>query len=281
LLLFVHKKKRFPCLSSGTEFACSGCARTRKINLQATTTNGNFPGWEPRGVGLPGATAVAVLLVAAIITLCIWVSTDLGPKPVPQSIQVTQATLTQLPRPAPPPPPKIVPPPKPVPAVIPKPPPVASKIMVATKPPPVVHHVAKPVPHPVLQHAPAPPKPAPVVNHAPPAPAPVSAAPQPAAPPTSGIGPYGNQMYGIIQANQSVPPALAQLGVSGTAVIEIWVAPNGHILSAKVYKSSGNPLVDQTALEHARDAALPPFNSQMPSQPHAFLIPIEIKPLSD
>ena len=66
--------------------------------------------------------------------------------------------------------------------------------------------------------------------------------------------------------------------LSGTAVIEIVVAPNGKVLSARVYKSSGVPIIDSTALEHARDAQLPPFNSAMPNQPHAFLVPIEIQP---
>jgi protein TonB len=238
---------------------------TKESDLHPTTADDYFPTWEPKGFGLPKATLLAVLLVLSIMALCYWVSTDLGPKPLPQSIQVTQATLTQLPKPTPPPPPKVVPPPKPIPAVIPKPPPVASKIVVATKPPPVIHHVYKPVPHPVVNHTPPPPTPAPV-----------SQAPQPPAQPTSGLPIYGNQMYSIIQANQSVPPALAQLGVSGTAVIEITVAPDGHVLSARVVKSSGVPLIDQTALQHAESAQLPPFNDQMPNTPHEFLIPVEI-----
>lgn len=238
----------------------------RDQELQATTVN-DLPDWEPPELGLPQASLVAILLVAAIIALCIWISTDFGPKPLPQTIQVTQATLTQLPPPPTPPPPKVVPPPKPIPAVIPKPPPVPSHINVATKPPPPIHHIYKPVPHPVIRQAP-------------PAPAKVQPTPPPAAPapPTNGVPIYGEQMYTIIQANQNVPPALAQLGVSGTAVIEIEVAPDGRVISASVYKSSGIPLIDQTALQHARSAHLPPFNSEMPNQPHAFLVPIEITP---
>jgi protein TonB len=107
-------------------------------------------------------------------------------------------------------------------------------------------------------------------------------APQPAPaavpPPTSGIGPYGDQIYSIIQANQAVPDVVAQLGLSGTAIVEITVAPSGHILSAKITKSSGVPLIDQTALQHAQAASLPPFNSQMPQAPHNFLVPIDISP---
>lgn len=238
--------------------------------MPATIAEPNFPRWEPRGLSLPSAYALAILLVAAIAGLCLYLAYGLAPKPRPEVIQVTEATLTQLPKPTPPPPPKVVPPPKPIPAVIPKPPPVPSKIVVATKPPPpVVHRVI--VPHPVINHTPPPPKPVPV-----------SPAPQPPAPaPTSGIPIYGQQMYQIIQANQNVPPALAQLGVSGTAVVEIIVNPDGHVIAAKIYKSSGIPIIDQTALQHAEAASLPPFNSQMPDQPHAFLIPIEIQPNPD
>jgi len=235
------------------------------------TADNDFPTWEPREFGFVQALLVSIVLVGAIIGFCFFVSTELGPKPVPESIQVTQATLTQLPKPTPPPPPKVVPPPKPVPAVIPKPAPVASKIVVATKPPPPVHHVFKPVPHPVINHTPPPPTPAPV-----------SQAPQPpAAAPTSGIPIYGQQMYSIISANQNVPPALASLGVSGTAVVRIMVDSSGHVLSAKIVKSSGIPLIDQVALEHAKDAQLPPFNNEMPSAPRPFDIPIEISPQSD
>ncbi len=227
-----------------------------------------------------------------------------------------QVTLAQLPQPAPPapvskplPPPPPVPPqpvappkqvmpppvpPKPLPAVIAKPPPVPSQIPVATQqelppppPPPPVRHVVRPAPHPF--HRPLPvarpaPRsvPAPAAPASPPAaPAAPRAAPSAAAVPTRGIPIYGQRVYEIIQANQNVPAVLSEMGFSGTAVIEIVVAPDGKILSARVYKSSGVPVIDSTALQHARDAQLPPFNSDMPNQPHAFLVPIQIQPAND
>ncbi len=147
-------------------------------------------------------------------------------------------------------------------------------------PPPLPEVVPKQVRHPRISPA-RPPRPAQVSpapkSVAPPAPASVNPAPKPVAP-VSGIPVYGSRVYSIIQANQNVPPVLAQLGLSGTAVIGITVAPDGHVVAARVVKSSGVPLVDQTALEHARDAALPPFNDEMPQQPSTFLIPIEISP---
>jgi protein TonB len=234
--------------------------------LVTTTADGEFRSWEPPELGLGKATLGAVVLVLVILGFCYWAAISLAPKPPIQAIQVTQATLTTLPKPTPPPPPKVIPPPKPIPAVIPKPAPVQSKIVVAVKPPPPIHHVYKPIPHPIINHAPPPPTPRPV-----------SQAPQPpSAPPTSGLPIYGALRHDIIQANQSVPPALAQLGVSGTCLIRITVAPDGSVISASIARSSGIPLIDQTALQHAMQAHLSAFNSQMPNTPQEFLIPVEI-----
>ena len=235
--------------------------------MQATTARAGARDWDPGGLGFPQATGLAVLLVAAIIGILLFSYLQSVPKPVPQAIQVTQAVLTQLPKPTPPPPPKVIPPPKPLPAIIPKPAPVQSKIVVATKPPPPIHHVYKPIPHPIINHTPPPPTPAPVTQ-----------APQPPAPPTSGIPVYGQQIYQILQANQSVPPALAAAGVSGTAYITIVIAPDGHVILARIAKSSGIDLIDQTALQHAQSATYPPFNSEMPDATQAFTVPVEIQP---
>jgi len=228
---------------------------------------GPFPPWAPKELGLTKATLLSLFLVAVILAFCLYASGVLPPPPPPAAIQVTQAQLVTLPTPTPPPPPKVIPPPKPLPAIIPKPPPIPSKIQVATKRPPPVHHVYKPVPHPVVTHTPPPP-----------VPAQKPAPPQPAAQPTSGLPIYGAQMHSILEANQNVPPALAQLGISGTAYVEIVVAPDGHAISAKIYRSSGNPLIDQTALQHALAANYGAFNAQMPRSAQAFIVPIEIQP---
>ncbi|HTJ90808.1 MAG TPA: TonB family protein [Acidocella sp.] len=256
-----------------------------------------FPSWEPRELGLPRAMLIAILLVGVITAAGVWMSASFSPKPQSPAIQAMQVSLAQLPKPAPPappvskpipPPPPVppqpAPPPKPVPVVIPKPPPVPSRVPVETRklpPPPPVPHVSKPVPHPPHRR---PPVRRPVTPPVPPAaPAAPRAAPTAAAPvvPTSGIPVYGERVYEIIQANQNVPEVLSEMGLSGRAVIEIVVAPNGKILSASVYKSSGVPIIDSTALEHARDAQLPPFNNRMPNQPHAFLVPIQIQAAND
>ncbi len=237
----------------------------------APTAPAIFPSWTPKEMGFPKAAGLSVLLVVIIASFFYWASTALAPKPQPAAIQVTQAQLVQLPKPTPPPPPKVIPPPKPLPAIIPKPIPVPSKIVVATKPPPPVRHIFKPVPHPVVTHQPPPPTP--VTQPAPPQAAP--------APPTSGIPIYDKEIYNILVQNQNVPQALAQLGISGTALVQIVIAPNGHVISAKIVRSGGNPLIDQTALQHALEAQYPPFNAEMPSSTLSFIVPVNISPQGD
>ncbi len=232
---------------------------------------GALPSWQPKELGMPKATGLALLVFLLIAGIAFYAAEGLVPPHKPEVIQVTQAQIVTIPapKPPPPPPPKVVPPPKPLPVVIPKPPPIPSKIVVATKPPPpvhhVVHHIPKPVPH-VEQPTPPP------VTQPPPTPVP----PQVAAPRTDGIGPYGAGMHSIIEANQSVPPALAQLGVSGTAVVRVTVSPSGQVVSATIVHSSGVPLIDDTALDHVRGAHFPPFNADMPSQTLSFTVPVEI-----
>jgi len=231
---------------------------------------GPFESWDPPELGMPRATAASIALVAVIVAFCYWASVILAPKPKLQPIQVTVAQMVTLPKPTPPPPPKVIPPPKPIPALIPKPLPVQSKIVVATKPPPPVRHVYKPVPRPII-HAPAPP--VPVVHSPLPAAAP--------APPSNGIPIYGHGMYETLQADQDVPPALAALGVSGTAYITITVAPDGHVVSARIAKSSGISLIDQTALQHALTRHFAAFSADMPSTTLSFTVPVTIQPQSD
>ncbi len=218
---------------------------------------------------MPRATAASIVLVALIVAFCYWASVVLAPKPQLAPIQVTQAQLVTLPKPTPPPPPKVIPPPKPLPALIPKPLPVQSRIVVATKPPPPVHHVYKPAPRPVI-HTPAPPVSA---VHPPPQAAP--------APPSSGIPVYGQEMHSILEANQSVPPALASLGVGGVVLVQITVAPDGHVISAKILRSSGIKLIDQTAWQHAMQAHFGAFGSDMPALALTFDVPVDIQPQSD
>ncbi len=74
---------------------------------------------------------------------------------------------------------------------------------------------------------------------------------------------------------------MAQLGVSGTAIVQITVAPDGHVISAKVVRTGGNALIDQTAYAHAMAAKFPPFSADMPSSSLTFDVPVDIEPQTD
>jgi protein TonB len=230
----------------------------------------HFESWNPKELGMTKATAASVALVMLIAAFCYWATVILAPKPQPQPIQVTMARLVQLtplPKPAAPKPAKIIPPPRPVPAVFPKPILAPGKIAVA-KPPPSPRHAHKPAPQPAVQHAPA--QPVSAIHQPPPVP-----------PPFSAIRAYDRQIYAVLQANQNVPPALAALGASGSVLLRIIVAPDGHVVSATAIKSSGVSLIDQTALSHALAAHFGPFTPGMPSTPCTFTVPVEIQTPDD
>jgi protein TonB len=231
----------------------------------------HFESWNPKELGMTKATAASVALVMLIATFCYWATVVLAPKPQPQPIEVTMARLVQLtplPKPASPKPPKIIPPPRPAPAVIPELVPAPGKIAMA-KPRLPVRHAYRRTPQPAVQHAPA--QPVPAIHKPPPA----------SSPPVSAIRAYDRQIYEILQANQNVPPALAALGASGSVLLRIIVAPDGHVVSATTIKSSGVSLIDQTALSHALAAHFGPFMPGMPSTPCTFTVPVEIETPAD
>ena len=262
--------------------------------MTSMSAGDEFPSWEPRELGFSRALLLAILLVAAITACCVWIvhvfrtqgraAGDPGDAGDAGAVAETGASRLRTPPPARAAIPK--PPPKPAPAVIPKPPPVPSPIAVATMlppppPPPPVRHVYKPAPHPVIGAWPRPGPPALAAGRA----APHRARrrhdlPRPQRQPAA-FRSMASRFIRSSRPTRTCRRCCRRWGLSGTAVIEIVVAPNGKVLSARVAKSSGVPIIDATALDHARDAQLPPFNSQMPDQPHAFLVPIEIRPGQD
>ena len=66
--------------------------------MQASSADPVFREWEPRELAAGWAILLAVVLAGAIMAFCYFVSTALGPKPQMQVIQVTQVSLTELPR---------------------------------------------------------------------------------------------------------------------------------------------------------------------------------------
>jgi TonB family protein len=83
-----------------------------------------------------------------------------------------------------------------------------------------------------------------------------------------------------LQQTVSIPPAVAATHVSGTTFIEILVKPNGEEISAKIYRSSGIPIIDQIAFSSVTQAIFPPFPPALGSQPRNFIIPVTVRPSS-
>ena len=228
--------------------------------MSGATTNGAIPPWEPDELGVPQASLASILLVTLVVGGIIYAGTHL-PKPPKPIIPVTEVHMVQLPKP---------PPPKP----LPKPPP---------PPPPIP--VPKPIPHPIIHH-PVPVKtkiPVPAVKHViihrkpppkkpPPPPPPV---PQPPPQPAFNAAAYGSAVRGPIERLVHVSRAMRMLKLQGTAYIEFELMPNGHLMFAKIYRSSGNPLIDKAALSAVERNSYRPFPG---TAPKVWAVPIEVLP---
>jgi TonB family protein len=83
------------------------------------------------------------------------------------------------------------------------------------------------------------------VPSAPPTEAP-TANPRPVGPTTATDSDFKNRVI------PEYPELVKEQGIQGTAVVEVTIAPSGALLSAKIYQSSGNPLLDNAALKAAR-----------------------------
>ncbi len=258
--------------------------------MRVVAPNQGYLGWQPDEFGMGRATAVSLLLVGTMIGgLALLASrheeTPLPPPMQVQMIQLPPEQLAQAPTPPTPPPPQPdvdTPPPPPL-ALAPPPALPPSRIEIPKPPPP--KPVAKPVPP-----RPTPPRPQvartvpnvetppsavtsnapPVVNAPPPAAAPVDS--------SSGIGPYRAGLHNLIESHVEVGPQIAALGVSGTAIIEAVIAPDGHLISAHVARSSGNGLIDKAALAAVERGGFRPFGNHMPAAPITISVPIEISP---
>lgn len=102
---------------------------------------------------------------------------------------------------------------------------------------------------------------------APPAPADVS----------SGLGPYCAGLHRQIERNMLNDHAVERLGVSGTAVIEATIAPEGRVVSAQLVRSSGVRAIDEAALRAVQRGGFPAFGPHMPPAPITVSVPIGVE----
>jgi len=122
----------------------------------------------------------------------------------------------------------------------------------------------------------------------PPPPSAASFAARPSAPPnfqpappadtTSGIGPYRAGLHAQITRNAVTDAEIETLGATGAAVIEAVIAPDGHVISARVAHSSGIRPIDRAALAAVLRGGYRPFGARMPAGPITISVPITIAP---
>ena len=101
-----------------------------------------------------------------------------------------------------------------------------------------------------------------------------AASPPVAAAPASPVQQYAQQVSGILNNPASIPPALAQSGMSGVVHLSVVIAPSGATVTAFVEQSSGTPALDNQAMDEVAAAHFPPFLPGMPPQPVTFSIPV-------
>ena len=93
----------------------------------------------------------------------------------------------------------------------------------------------------------------------------------------SGLGPYRAGLHRQIERNMLSDRATAQLGVSGTAVIEATIAPDGRVGSARLARTSGVRAIDDAALGAVQRGGFPAFGPHMPAGPITVSVPIGVE----
>jgi protein TonB len=232
----------------------------RLLMLDSATMNGGLPPWEPDELGLTRATIVSLAVMTLVLGGILYAGTHLPhvEKPV---VPTTYVHMVTLPRPKPPPPLPIPPPPVPVPVPV----PVVHPIIQHVSPRPT--KIPVPVKHVIVHHRPPPPK----LKKPPPPPAPPPAPVQPA----FNFNAYASGLRAPLtsEGERQISPAMKMLNLHGTAYIEFTLTPSGHLVSAKLYRSSGNPLIDKAALDTVLHHRFPGFPGTLTK---VFAVPIEI-----
>ncbi|MDD2876632.1 MAG: energy transducer TonB [Acidiphilium sp.] len=225
--------------------------------LDGATMNGGLPPWEPDELGLPRAGLVSLAVIAVVFGGIYYAATHM-PHVQKPLVPTTIVHMVQLPKHKPPPPlPK---PPPPVPVPVPKP--IVHPIIQHVSPRPT--KIPVPVKHVVIHHV----KPPPPLKKPPPPPAPPPA-------PSFNFQSYAAGLRAPIQSLVHVSRAMRMLKLEGTAYIEFTLTPAGSLVSASIYKSSGNPLIDKAALAAVQRMHFPGFPG---GSDKVFALPIEILP---
>ena len=93
----------------------------------------------------------------------------------------------------------------------------------------------------------------------------------------SGLGPYRAALHRQIERNMLNDHEVQRLSVSGTALVEASLAPDGRVLLARIARSSGNHAIDQAALAAVQRGGFAAFSARMPVEPITISVPIGIE----
>jgi TonB family protein len=93
----------------------------------------------------------------------------------------------------------------------------------------------------------------------------------------AGVNSYMAQIPGLLaQTDARLSPDAGR--ASGKALVALQLASDGRVLGTKISQSSGNPLIDEFAVEDVRSAHYPAFNAAMPYKSLTLTIPITVMP---
>lgn len=104
-----------------------------------------------------------------------------------------------------------------------------------------------------------------------------SPAPDPAAT-AAGPAEYRAALLRILRANHRYPPTAQARGNEGTVVARFAIARDGRVLSPRVERSSGHPVLDEEAEALLRRVSpLPPLPAAAPQERLELLVPIAFR----
>jgi TonB family protein len=105
----------------------------------------------------------------------------------------------------------------------------------------------------------------------------------PPAPQTSGVNKasllarYIAELHAAIQSGLQVPGMVRAMRLSGMATVMFELTPAGHLMWARLSRSSGVPMIDQTALAKVKATQYPPFPAKLPQRDTTFKIKVRLQ----
>lgn len=88
---------------------------------------------------------------------------------------------------------------------------------------------------------------------------------------------YIAELHAAIQSGLQVPGMVRAMRLSGIATVVFELTPAGHLLWARLSRSSGVPMIDQAALAKVKATEYPPFPAKLPQRDTTFKIKVRLQ----